>query len=129
MIASAFRDSSLVSGDGLVQVLRGNRQGMALAPRTEPVDDADAILSLRPLPGATCANQSGDSLSMSIDVRVFRADGRTLIFKKTFGGGLKGLHVRSAANPSQYSSTYEQMEKSHADSIYRSVLEALLKAI
>jgi hypothetical protein len=91
-------------------------------------DDADAKLTLMVKPGATCAQQTGDTLNLSIDATLVRSSNQASLFKNTYGGGLKGLHVRGVGNPSQYMSIYEGWIKTHSAKIYHDVLADLLKS-
>ncbi len=105
---------------------------MAPVPESDAPGDADAVLTLQLRPGSTCTQPSGDkpsgdSLSLAIDARMFRARDHLPIFKETFGGGLKGLSVRTVANPDQYFAIYQTWVNSHAGAMERSVLYTLLK--
>lgn len=119
----AFESVLNASGSGLVQVVQSNVPS-----------DADAVLDLQVQPAASCMQPSGlqpsgDSLSLSIAIRVFRAPDHTLVLKKTFGGGLKGVHAQTVANPSQYAAFYEKWIKAHTDSVYRNVVAALIEPV
>ncbi len=108
------------SGDGLVEVV-------------QPNFPADAVLELEVHPAASCIQPSGtqaggDSLSLSIAIRVIRAQDHTVVLKKTFGGGLKGVHAQMVANPSQYTALYEKWIDAHSESIYRNVVAAAIRA-
>ncbi len=116
-----------IAGAGPLQIVRVYRHGMAPVPESDALGGADALLTLQVRPGAACAQPSGDSLSLAIDARVLRARDHVMIFKETFGGGLKGLGVRTVANPTQYFSIYQPWVSTHAASIERSVLSILLK--
>ena len=102
------------SGKGLVKIVRG------------PADPVDAIASFTVVPGAACAG-GVDNLKLSIDVRVFRARGRELLFEKSFGGGFKGLRTQSVNNVAQYGPIYLAWIKPQSAPIYYAVLAALLK--
>ncbi len=110
---AAFQSVAKVSGSDFLQIVDG---------------DPDATLTLQVKPGATCSQTSGDSLSLSIEIGLIRVHDQAALFRSTFRGGLKGLHVRGVTNPSQYFSIYEGWAKSHAGPIYRSVLAELLKS-
>jgi len=83
----------------------------------EPAD-ADALLRVELQPASACVAQTGDSLSLSIEVRVLREPGGETIFQKTFGGGLRGLHAQTATNLEQYAALFEPWIKPHAGPIY-----------
>jgi ankyrin repeat protein len=87
----------------------------------------DAVLTVRVRPGASClAQQSVDQLSLAIDAKLVR--GSAVLLEKTFGGGLKGLHVRTVRSPAQYQPFYSEWAKSHAAQIYEAALEAWLRS-
>jgi hypothetical protein len=116
-----------IASMGPLQIVRSYIHGMAPVPESDALGGADALLTLQLRPGSACTQQSGDSLSLTIDVRVFRARDHLPVLKETFGGGLKGLSARNAANPTQYFSIYQAWTTSHAAAIERSVLSELLK--
>jgi len=115
MVAAALRDLASVSAKRMVELTEeGN---------------SDAMLTLRVRPGAACtAQQAADQLSLAIDVKLVRRLDQLTLHEKTYGGGLKGLHVRTATNPAQYPSLYADWAKGHAPGIYWAVLEAWLRA-
>jgi len=47
---------------------------------------------------------------------------------KAVGGGLKGLHVKSATSPAQYPALFADWAKAHASQIYWAAVEAWLRA-
>jgi hypothetical protein len=63
---------------------------------------------------------------MALDVRLER--NRAPLLEKTFGGGLKGLHVRTVRSPAQYQPLYAEWAKSHAAQIYEAAVEAWLRS-
>ena len=128
-----------IASAGPLRIVRAYRHGMAPVPESDALGDADAVLTLQLRPGSTCTQASGDepsgdrlslagdSLSLAIDARMFRARDHLPIFKETFGGGLKGLSVRTVANPDRYFAIYQTWVNSHAGAMERSVLYTLLK--
>lgn len=115
IVLAAFRDVASVSAKGMVDLAAE--------------EGGDAVLDLKVRPGAACvAQKSADNLSLAIDVRLIRSLDQKVLLEKTFGGGLKGLHVRTATSPAQYGSLYADWAKSHATAIYWAVLEAWLRA-
>ena len=124
MILNVFR---VLATGGPLQIVRVYRHGMVSTGETDAVGDADALLTLQVRPASSCSQQGVDNLSLAIDARLFRARDHSMVFKETFGGGLKGLNVRTAANPSQHSSLYEAWVNSHSGAIERGVLASLLK--
>ena len=67
-------------------------------------------------------------MSLAIDVKLVRRRDQLTLLEKTYGGGLKGLHVRSATSPAQYAPLYADWAKGHAPAIYWALLEAWLRA-
>lgn len=114
-VAAAFRDIASVSAKQIVEVSAD--------------ETGDAVLRLKVRPGASCAAQKGsDNLSMAVDAELVRSRDEKVLHVKTYGGGLKGLHVRSATSPVQYGQLYAEWAKKHAESIYWDMLEAWLRA-
>jgi hypothetical protein len=125
LILSEVQAYASALGNGVLQIASANRRGLAPPSQPEISTDLDASVSVEVRPGAACG-QAGDTLNLAIDVRVFRA--RDLVLKETFGGGLKGLEVRTVANPAQYIPFYDEWVTSHAGQVFRSVLSAALKS-
>ena len=100
------------SGKNLVEIVR------------EPFD---AQASFTILPSVNCSGAEGDDLSVEVNVRVFRAD-RQVLFEKTFGGGIKGLHTQLVSNAAQYGPILLSRLQPHAGPIYWAVVEALYRA-
>ena len=115
LVFATLRDYAAASGKGAAEVVAAD------AP-------ADAVVEVRVRPSVSCVQQSGDSLSLAIDVRVMRQQDKGPLYEKTFGGGLKGLHARRATSPAQYAGFFEEWVKGHTDEIYWAVLGALLRA-
>lgn len=111
-VAAALRDAALKNGKGVVEFVGG---------------EADATLKLRVRPGASCLQQeNADNLSLAIDATLVTPD-NTLLWEKTYGGGLSGLHGRMVNSPVQYAPVYEEWAKAHAGQIYWAALEAWLR--
>jgi imidazolonepropionase-like amidohydrolase len=111
---AALREFAAVNGKGVVAFVDSEPQ-------------LRVALKLRP--SVSCLQQqSTDNLSLAIDAKVVRvADGASLL-EKTYGGGLKGLHARSATSPVQYGAVFDEFAKAHASSIYWGTVEAWLRA-
>ncbi len=113
---SALREEFLafagISGKNLVEIVR------------EP---AEAQASFTIVPSVNCAGEA-DELSVEVNVRVFRAGDRQLLFEKTFGGGIKGLHTQAVNNFSQYGPVLLSWLRLHTGPIYWAVAEALYRA-
>jgi hypothetical protein len=92
-----------------------------------PEPGGDAELTIRVRPGASClAQQTADQLSMAVDAKLEWNHAALLV--KTFGGGLKGLHVRAVRSPAQYQPLYSEWAKIHAGQIYDAAVESWLRA-
>jgi len=111
-------DYARVSGKGAVEIVQA----------ANPTD-ADAHVTLEIQPGAACEAQAGDSLSLSILVRVYRAKDRQLLQEKQFAGGFKGLRKQSVENASQYAAVYQSWIKPQAGPIYWFIAEALFRSM
>jgi hypothetical protein len=115
------------SGKGLAQLVHVDAKAVeSLEP--EPVDDADAIVTLEIEPGAACSGGTADTLTFAIDVKVFRARDRLPILQKSLGGGVRGMRAQTVENAAQYKPVYEAWMKAQAGPIYWAVVEALLKS-
>ncbi len=90
--------------------------------------EGDAVAMLKVRPQVSCVQQAADSVSLAIDLRVTLAGRDAPLLEKTFGGGLKGLHARSATSPAQYPALFGDWAKAHAADIYWAVVAAILKA-
>jgi hypothetical protein len=91
--------------------------------------DADALLSVDVQPAAACVAQTGDSLSLTIEVRILREPGGEPISQKTFGGAIKqAVNAPHAANLEQYAAIFEPWIKPHAGPIYWAAAGELYRA-
>ena len=122
----AFVEYARTAGKDAVEIQRANSEGLKPDASTTPGANAGATVFLTVRPGVACSQQA-DRLSLAIDVRVIRAGGGPPVFKKTFGGGLTGMHEQTVTNPMQYRPLFEKWAKAHASSIYWEVLRALLR--
>jgi hypothetical protein len=126
---AAFRRYFAASGKELVEIAGANGRGVAAVPDDEAFAGADAVLSLVVRPGAACQPQeSVDNLSLTIDVQLLRAKDHAVLLRKTFGGGLKGLHRQAVTGQAQYLPVYEDWVKAHAEQIYWAAVEAWFRA-
>ena len=126
LVLGAFADYARTAGKDAVEILRADSEGLIPDTSTPPATDGIATVVLAVRPGVSCSKQS-DYLSLAIDVRVIRSGGGPPVYRKTFGGGFKGLHEQAVTNPAQYRPFFEQWAKSHASSIYWDVLRALVR--
>ena len=104
------------SGKGRVKIVRG------------PADPVEGIANLTVEPGAACAGGS-DNLTISIDVRVFRARDKQMLLEKSFGGGFKGLRTQAVNNIAQYGPVYFEWLRPQPGPIYWAVVEALYRSV
>jgi hypothetical protein len=126
---TAFRRFAATSGKELVEIARADTRGAAPGPGEEAFAGTDAVLSLEVRPAAACQpQQSGDNLSLTIEIALFRASDRAVLLRKVFGGGLKGLHARTVTNQAQYSPVYQEWIQAHAEQIYGAAVEAWYRA-
>jgi hypothetical protein len=126
---TAFRRFAGVSGKQLVEIAGANGRGVAAVPNDQAFADTDAVLVLVVRPGAACQpQQTGDNLTLTIDVQLLRAKDRAVLLRKSFGGGLKGLHAQVVTGQAQYFPVYEEWIKQHAEQIYWAAVEAWFRA-
>ena len=128
VVVEALRRYAGTSGRDLMAIIHSNIRGMANLENAPVPEDADAILTLRVEPGATCVQQS-DQLSLLIRARLERRGEEQAAMEEEFGGGVKvGMRVEFAANPNQYAPLYEAWAKSQAKALYWAIVTALLQA-
>ena len=120
-----FRRFVAHSGKDLVEIVKAESRGVAMVPDDDAFQDADAVLALEVRPVAACLPQeSNDNLSLTIEAQLVRAKDRSVVWKKTYGGGLAGLHARRVTSPSQYFPVYDEWTKAHAEQVYGDAVEA-----
>jgi hypothetical protein len=81
-------------------------------------EDADGLLRVELQPASACAAQTGDTLSLSIEVQVLREPDGKVVLQKTFGGAIKGFNSQPAANLEQYAPIFQPWIQPHAGPIY-----------
>jgi hypothetical protein len=91
--------------------------------------DADAQVTIEIQPGAACEAQTGDSLNLNVDVRVYRTGGHQLLQEKHFAGGFKGLRKQSVDNVAQYAPVYQSWIKPQAGPMYWFIVETVYRTI
>jgi hypothetical protein len=115
------------SGKGIARLVHVDAK--AVEPlQPEPVDDADAVVTLEIEPGAACSGGAADSLNFAIELKVFRARDLVPLAQKNLGGGLKGLRAQTVENAAQYKPVYETWMKAQAGPIYWTIVEALMRS-
>jgi hypothetical protein len=90
--------------------------------------DADALLRVELQPASACVAQTGDNLSLAVEVRILREPGGEMILQKVFGGGIKGLRAQTATNLGQYAPIFQPRIKPHAGPIYWAAAAELYRA-
>jgi hypothetical protein len=113
----------------LVRFLTGELLAVAgrkLVEFVEAGQPADAQLRIEIQPGVACQAQTGDRLTLAIEVQLTRG-GRALL-NRSFGGGFKGLRTQTATSPAQYGPVFEAWIKPTVAPIYWAVVEALLRS-
>ncbi|MDR3701471.1 MAG: ankyrin repeat domain-containing protein [Candidatus Sulfopaludibacter sp.] len=111
-------DYARTSGKGIVQIVQLDKPS-----------DADAQVTVEIQPGAACEAQTGDSLNLAIEVRVFRAKDHQLLQKKLFAGGFKGLRKQTVTNAAQYGPVYLAWIKPQAGPMYWFMVQSLFQTI
>ena len=120
-----FRRFVAASGKGLVEIVHAESHGVAKVPDSDAFKDADVVLALEVRPVAACVPQeTNDNLSLTVEAQLVRARDRAVVWKKTYGGGLAGLHARRVTSPSQYFPVYDEWTKAHAEQVYWDAVEA-----
>jgi hypothetical protein len=114
VVTAALRDYAAMSGKRAVEFVDSG---------------ADMRLALKVRPTVSCVQQqAADNVSLAIDAKGFHASDGAALLEKTFGGGLKGLHAKSATSPAQYPALFADWAKTHASQIYWAAVEAWLRA-
>ena len=93
----------------------------------EPAN-ADALLRIELQPIAACAAPAGDSLGLAIEIQLVRRASQEPLLKKSFGGGIKGLHAQTAANTGQYGAIFQPWIKPQAGPVYWAAAAGLYRA-
>ncbi|MGB7758829.1 MAG: ankyrin repeat domain-containing protein [Bryobacteraceae bacterium] len=106
----------------------GQSSGRNLVELVGQPAGADALLRVELQPASACVAQSGDNLTLSIEVRVLREPGGETILQKAFGAGIKGLHARRATNLEQYAPIFQPWIKPQAGPIYWAAAGELYRA-
>lgn len=115
----------------LLEIVAADKLGKHLPAASEaplPSPLPDALVTMEVQPGADCAGQT-DNASLSIDVRIYRARDRVMVYQHPFGGGVKGLRVQPVNNPRQYEPVWQTWIKSQGETIYKAVAEALCQKL
>lgn len=107
-------DYARLSGKGLVEIVPGT--------------DGDASVTVEMQPGAACEAQTGDSLNLTIAIRVYRSRDHQLLQEKRFAGGFKGLRKQTVNNPVQYGPVYQSWIGPQAGPMYWFIVESLYRS-
>ncbi len=119
-----FRRFFAQSSRGLVEIVKAESHGVAKIPDDEAFEDADAVLALEVKPVAACVpQQTNDNLSLTVEAQLVRSKDRSVVWKKTYGGGLPGLHARLVTSPSQYFPVYDEWTRAHVEQVYGDAVE------
>lgn len=105
----------------VVEYARSEGKGMAQIVQGE--GDAQATIVVQP--GAACEAQAGDSLSLAIEVRIYRGN-HELVRQKLFASGFKGLRKQTVSNFAQYGPVFQSWIKPQAGPMYWFIVETLL---
>jgi len=126
---AAFRRQAAISGKDLIEITGANGRGVA-GPDDEALANSDAVAILTVRPGAACLpQQSADQLSLTLDVQLLRAKDRSVLLRKTIGGGgLKSLHDRMVTGEAQYSPVYQEWIKPYGEQAWRAIVEAWFRS-
>ena len=119
------------AGRNLLEVVSAEKMGKRMAPASEaalPSPLPDALVTMEAQPGTACAGQN-DNATLSIEVRVYRARDREMLFQHAFGGGVKGLRVQPVANPRQYEPVWQAWIKPAGETMYWGVAAALARTL
>jgi hypothetical protein len=120
-----FRRFLAQSGKSMVEILHAESHGVADIPETDAFEGADAVLTLEVKPVAACVPQeTNDNLSLSLDAQLLRASDKAVVWKKTYGGGLAGLHSRRVTAIAQYLPMYDEWTRAHAEQVYWDAVDA-----
>lgn len=102
--------------------------GKGIADIVAKPSEAAAQVTVELQPGSSCEAQTGDSLNLTIDVRVYDS-GHKLLHEKRFAGGFKGLRKQNAANATQYGPVYLSWIKPQAGPMYWFIVETLFRTV
>ncbi len=128
LTVGAYADYARINGKDTVDIVRADAEGLRSSASEIDASDtgADAVLELAVRPGVFCSGDA-DKIYLAIDVSLLRAGQKAPIWKKTFGGGLRGLHTRNVNTPSQYPKYFEGWARDQVDSIYWESLRELVR--
>jgi Ankyrin repeats (3 copies) len=114
----------------LIEIVGAEKAGKHMPPASEialPSPPPDVLVTFEVQPGTACSGQN-DMATLAIQVRVFRAGDRVMLFEHSFAGGVKGLRVQPVENPRQYEPVWESWIKPQGESIYWAIAAALAKS-
>ncbi|HKE20931.1 MAG TPA: ankyrin repeat domain-containing protein [Bryobacteraceae bacterium] len=121
------RYSASPAAKGLIEIVAAEKMGKHLPATSEvpiPAPAPDALVTMEVQPGTACGGTT-DNATLSIDVRISRAADRTIVFQRSFAGGVKGLRVQPVDNPRQYQPVWESWIKPQGEPMFWAVAAAL----
>lgn len=78
-------------------------------------------------PGVACVTESGDRLTLYIEMQLVGAGDKKVYFQKTLGTGLKGLGVQVVPNSLQYAPVFEKWIKPQAEPLYWAIAQEAMR--
>lgn len=132
VILEQFQNVAASPGGNHFEIVSASARGMNTSLQADGVAPleaagADAVVNIQVQPGAGCI-AAKDTLSLGIDVRVFRVRDRGLLLGKAIAeGGVKGLRSMQVDSPAQYLPVFLHWIKPEAEPVYQAVAEALYR--
>ena len=128
LVVGAFADYARLNGKGTVDIVRADAEGLRSSASEMDASQTgvDAVVELAVRPGVFCSGQA-DKIYLAIDAALLRPGKKAPVWKKTFGGGLRGLNTRPVTSPSQYPTYFEGWAKAQIGSIYQQALREMVR--
>lgn len=126
IVLEAFQRYFGASGRDLIAIASADARGTSEVSSRELAADADAVVTLEVLPGATCV-QPNDQMFLQIHAVVKRPGESAPLLDKTFGTSVKlGMREQLATNATQHEPLYRAWAKAQAGTVYWAVIAALM---
>src|ERR1039458_4636796 len=126
IVLQAFQHYLAASGRDLIAIGSADARGNSEVSSRPAAEDADAVLTLEVLPGATCAQET-DQMSLQIHAVVKRPGDAAPVLDKTFGTSIKlGMREQMATNANQHAPLYQAWAKAQVGPVYWAVVTALM---